>query len=281
VPDRLPARLAVLIDADNTSASQSAAILEELARYGIPTVKRAYGDWTTQNLVRWKEELHRHAIQPVQQFAYTTGKNSTDSALIIDAMDLLYSGNLDAFAIVSSDSDFTRLATRIRESGQTVYGLGRRRTPASLVAACDRFIYLEVLGQADDTPTGDPDATDEPPLPDLRRILTSAVETTSQEDGWAGLSAMGNYLTNTHASFDPRNYGFSKLSALARAQDYLEVRQADGQAPRVRLRPQAARATAAAAAATAPARRTRKAAAVQKTAQKTAQKAKQKTGPTA
>jgi uncharacterized LabA/DUF88 family protein len=238
VPDHVTARLAVLIDADNTSASNAAAILEELARYGVPTVKRAYGDWTTQNLVRWKDELHRHAIQPVQQFAYTTGKNSTDSALIIDAMDLLYSGNLDAFAIVSSDSDFTRLATRIRESGKTVYGLGRRRTPASLVAACDRFIYLEVLGQADDTPAGDPDATDEPPLPDLRRILTSAVETTSQDDGWAGLSAMGNYLNNTHASFDPRNYGFSKLSTLARAQDYLEVKQADGQAPRVRLKPE-------------------------------------------
>jgi uncharacterized LabA/DUF88 family protein len=241
VPDHVTARLAVLIDADNTSASHAPAILEELARYGIPTVKRAYGDWTTQNLVRWKDELHRHAIQPVQQFAYTTGKNSTDSALIIDAMDLLYSGNLDAFAIVSSDSDFTRLATRIRESGKTVYGMGRRRTPASLVAACDRFIYLEVLGQADDTPDADPDSTDEPPLPDLRRILTSAVETTSQDDGWSGLSAMGNYLNNTHASFDPRNYGFSKLSTLARAQDYLEVRQADGQAPRVRLKPKAAR----------------------------------------
>jgi uncharacterized LabA/DUF88 family protein len=241
VPDHVTARLAVLIDADNTSASHAAAILEELARYGIPTVKRAYGDWTTQNLVRWKDELHRHAIQPVQQFAYTTGKNSTDSALIIDAMDLLYSGNLDAFAIVSSDSDFTRLATRIRESGKTVYGMGRRRTPASLVAACDRFIYLEVLGQADDTPNADPDSTDEPPLPDLRRILTSAVETTSQDDGWAGLSAMGNYLNNTHASFDPRNYGFSKLSTLARAQDYLEVRQADGQAPRVRLKPKPAK----------------------------------------
>ncbi|WP_151084479.1 NYN domain-containing protein [Nocardioides cynanchi] len=244
MPDHDAARLAVLIDADNTSASQAAAILEELARYGIPTVKRAYGDWTTQNLVRWKDELHRHAIQPVQQFAYTTGKNSTDSALIIDAMDLLYSGNLDAFAIVSSDSDFTRLATRIRESGKTVYGMGRRRTPASLVAACDRFIYLEVLGQADDSPAGDPDATDEPPLPDLRRILTSAVESTSQDDGWSGLSAMGNYLNNTHASFDPRNYGFSKLSTLARAQDYLEVKQADGQAPRVRVKPEPVKAAA-------------------------------------
>ena len=243
MPDHDAARLAVLIDADNTSASHAAAILEELARYGIPTVKRAYGDWTTQNLVRWKDELHRHAIQPVQQFAYTTGKNSTDSALIIDAMDLLYSGNLDAFAIVSSDSDFTRLATRIRESGKTVYGMGRRRTPASLVAACDRFIYLEVLGQTDDVPATDPDST-EPPLPDLRRILTSALETTSQDDGWASLSSMGNYLNNTHASFDPRNYGFSKLSALARAQDYLEVKQVDGQSPRVRLNPQAAKAPA-------------------------------------
>jgi uncharacterized LabA/DUF88 family protein len=237
VPDPATARMAVLIDADNTSASHASAILEELARYGIPTVKRAYGDWPTQHLVRWKDELHRHAIQPVQQFAYTTGKNSTDSALIIDAMDLLYSGNLDAFAIVSSDSDFTRLATRIRESGKTVYGLGRRRTPASLVAACDRFIFLEVLGRADDTPPPqDPDSAEEPPLPDLRRILTSAVETTSQDDGWATLASLGNYLNNTHASFDPRNYGFSKLSALARAQDYLDVNQSDGQAPRVRLR---------------------------------------------
>jgi uncharacterized LabA/DUF88 family protein len=158
-------------------------------------------------------------------------------------MDLLYSGNLDAFAIVSSDSDFTRLATRLRESGKTVYGMGRRRTPPSLVAACDRFIYLEVLGRADDAPADDPDAPDEPPLPDLRKILTSAVETTSQDDGWAPMAAVGNYLTNTHASFDPRNYGFSKLSALARAQEYLEVAQLEGQAPRVRLRPRAAKAT--------------------------------------
>ena len=235
MPDHPTVRMAVLIDADNTSASHAAAILEELARYGTPTVKRAYGDWTTQQLVGWKSELPRHAISPVQQFAYTTGKNSTDSALIIDAMDLLYSGNLDAFAIVSSDSDFTRLATRLRESGTTVYGLGRRRTPASLVAACDRFIYLEVLGRDEDAQGDDADS-DQPPLPDLRRILTTAVETTSQDDGWAALGPVGNYLTNTHASFDPRNYGFSKLSALARAQDYLEVDQREGRPPRVRLK---------------------------------------------
>src|SRR3954454_5317396 len=205
--------MAVLIDADNTSASHAAAILEELARYGIPTVKRAYGDWTTQNLIRWKDELHRHAIQPVQQFAYTTGKNSTDSALIIDAMDLLYSGNLDAFAIVSSDSDFTRLATRLRESGTRVYGLGQQKTPASFVAACDRFIYLEVLGRPSVNEAQDQST-------ELERLLRAAVEATSQEDGWARLSSVGDNLTTRLASFDPRNYGFTKLSALARDQDY-------------------------------------------------------------
>jgi hypothetical protein len=230
--------MAVLIDADNTSAGHAGLLLEELARYGVPTVKRAYGDWTTQNLVRWKDELHRNAIQPVQQFAYTTGKNSTDSALIIDAMDLLYSGNLDAFAIVSSDSDFTRLATRLRESGKTVIGLGRRRTPASLVAACDRFIYLEVLEQQQDAAASPQEPTDPesaPPLPDLRAILTSAINGTSQDDGWSPLSAVGSYLGNRNASFDPRNYGFAKLTSLARAQDYVELDQTSSQ-PRVRLR---------------------------------------------
>jgi len=238
VPENRTARIAVLIDADNTSGTHAAAILEELARYGVPTVKRAYGDWTTPNLGGWKSGLHRHAIQPVQQFAYTRGKNSTDSALIIDAMDLLYSGNLDAFAIVSSDSDFTRLATRLRESGKTVYGMGQQKTPASFVAACDRFIFLEVLGRDGDGPAEESDASDQRPLPDLRRLLTSAVENASQDDGWAALGAVGNYLTNTHASFDPRNYGFSKLSSLARAQDYLELEQKDGRPPRVRLRSQ-------------------------------------------
>jgi uncharacterized LabA/DUF88 family protein len=136
-------RLAVLIDSDNTTASLTTELLEEIAKYGTPTIKRAYGDWTTTHLVGWKEELLRHAIQPVQQFAYTRGKNATDSALIIDAMDLLYAGNLEGFVIVSSDSDFTRLATRLREAGMTVYGLGRRSTPEPFVAVCDRFIYLD------------------------------------------------------------------------------------------------------------------------------------------
>jgi len=256
-PEHQNARLAVLIDADNTSASSAGALLEELARYGIPTVKRAYGDWTTQQLVGWKAELPRHAIQPIQQFANTVGKNSTDSALIIDAMDLLYSGNLDAFAIVSSDSDFTRLATRLRESGKTVYGLGRRRTPESLQSACDKFIFLEVLEHPGGAAKDESAATEEaPPLPELRPILEAAIETASQDDGWASLGPVGNYLSKTHASFDPRNYGYPKLSSLARAQDYLEVEQKEGRAPQVRLRTQPAKK----AAATSSGRRTRKSA---------------------
>ena len=258
MPDHATARMAVLIDADNTSATHAAAILEELARYGVPTVKRAYGDWTTQNLVSWKAVLPRHAIQPVQQFANTVGKNSTDSAMIIDAMDLLYSGNLDAFAIVSSDSDFTRLATRLRESGSTVYGLGRRRTPESLQAACDKFIFLEVLEGAP-APVDDAEQPDTPPLPDLRRMLTSAVRSTSQDDGWAHLGPLGSYLTKTNASFDPRNYGFSKLSLLVRAQDYLEVDPAAGPA-RVRLKSTAAAKAPAKTAGRRPAKKAQKAA---------------------
>ena len=253
MPVTTTSRIAVLIDADNTSASHAGALLQELARYGVPTVKRAYGDWTTQQLVRWKEQLHRHAIQPIQQFAYTTGKNSTDSALIIDAMDLLYSGTLDAFAIVSSDSDFTRLATRLRESGKTVYGIGRRRTPASLVAAVDRFIFLEVLGDteaaepadaadtAEASPTGTAAAEpaespeDAVPLPDLRKMLTAAVNSTSQDDGWSTLSQIGSHLGRSNPSFDSRNHGFPKLVDLVRSQDYLDVEQV-GQGVRVRLR---------------------------------------------
>lgn len=136
-------RLAVLIDADNASAAVIKELLEEVAKYGVATVKRSYGDWTTQNLVGWKDHLHRHAIQPMQQFAYTKGKNSTDSACIIDAMDLLYGGNVDGFCLVSSDSDFTRLATRLREAGKVVYGFGERKTPDAFIAACDKFVFVD------------------------------------------------------------------------------------------------------------------------------------------
>ena len=240
VTDEGHSRIAVLIDADNTSATHARDLLEEIAKYGVATVKRAYGDWTTTQLAGWKGELNRNAITPIQQFAYTKGKNSTDSALIIDAMDLLYSERLDAFAIVSSDSDFTRLATRLRESGKTVFGLGQRKTPVSFVSACDRFIYLEVLSAGEDHEDGkgrggaSPQPADQGPatdeaeaessLPELRRLLVKAVESTSGDDGWTDLSAMGNYLSNSTASFDPRNYGFGKLSTLVRAQPYLEMK---------------------------------------------------------
>lgn len=217
-----PERLAVLIDADNTSPKYVRALLDELASYGTPSVKRAYGDWTTAQLAGWKRELNQYAIVPVQQFAYTTGKNATDSMLIIDAMDLLYSGNVDAFALVSSDSDFTRLATRLRESGKRVYGLGLRKTPASLVAACDRFIYLEVLPDEPAPPSGDPESG-EPQLPSLESLLIRAVNAISQDDAAVPLSALGSYLRSSHPAFDPRLYGFSKLSDLVRAQRYLTV----------------------------------------------------------
>ncbi len=219
-------RLAVLIDSDNTTASLATELLEEIAKYGTPTIKRAYGDWTTQHLVGWKEELLRHAIQPVQQFAYTRGKNSTDSALIIDAMDLLYAGNLEGFVIVSSDSDFTRLATRLRESGMTVYGLGRRNTPTAFIAACDRFIYLDLLSPEPREPTQRASTDEEPaaPVPNLKRILSTAISGTSKDDGWSSLSAVGSYLIKSHAAFDPRDYGHTKLGELVRDEPYVEVK---------------------------------------------------------
>ena len=214
-------RLAVLIDADNASASVVKELLEEVAKYGIATVKRAYGDWTTQNLVGWKEHLHRHAIQPMQQFAYTKGKNSTDSAFIIDAMDLLYAGSLDGFCIVSSDSDFTRLATRLREAGKLVYGLGERKTPEAFIAACDRFIFFEVLKQ----PAGATPRAQVADIPNLRDLVTHAVKETARDSGWASLSAVGSLIGKNNTSFDARNYGFTKLSELVRAQPYLEVKE--------------------------------------------------------
>ena len=223
-------RLAVLIDSDNTTARLTAELLAEIAKYGTPTIKRAYGDWTTQHLVGWKEELLRHAIQPVQQFAYTSGKNSTDSALIIDAMDLLYAGNLEGFVIVSSDSDFTRLATRLRESGMTVFGLGRRSTPAPFVAACDRFIYLDLLSPEPREPARGASRDEEPPppLPNLKRTLSTAISSTSKDEGWSNLSEVGSYLSKSHAAFDPRDYGYAKLGELVRAEAYVDVKEVPG-----------------------------------------------------
>jgi len=226
--DSSAVRIAVLFDADNTSPKHAEAVLEELARYGTPTIKRAYGDFSSQRLTGWSRELNSRAIRAMHQNAFTTGKNSTDSALIIDAMDLLYAGNVEAFAIVSSDSDFTSLAVRLRESGKTVYGLGRRGTPVSLQNACDKFIALEVLGSEhepkseaeNETAIGEDDA----PALNLRSLLTKAVDATADEDGWTTLGAIGNHLARSLPSWDPRTFGHSKLSSLVADQPYLETR---------------------------------------------------------
>lgn len=210
-------KLAVLIDADNAQASVIHELLAEIARYGTATVKRAYGDWTTQNLKGWKEVLHTLAIQPIQQFSYTTGKNSTDSSLIIDAMDLLHGGSVSGFCLVSSDSDFTRLATRIRESGLTVYGFGERKTPAPFVAACDKFIYTEILRPQQ--------APQDSQLEPIEPMIRAAIMATARENGWAALSTVGSMLLKNSPSFDPRNYGCQKLSELVRKQGYLELKE--------------------------------------------------------
>lgn len=210
-------KLAVLIDADNAQASVVHELLAEVARYGTTTVKRAYGDWTTQNLKGWKEVLHKLAIQPIQQFSYTTGKNSTDSALIIDAMDLLHSGSVNGFCLISSDSDFTRLATRIRESGLVVYGFGERKTPSPFVAACDKFIYTEILSTQNPIQSEHQES--------LEPMIKTAINATARENGWAALSAVGSMLVKNSPSFDPRNYGCQKLSELIRLQKYLEFKE--------------------------------------------------------
>ena len=231
-------RLAVLIDADNTSPKYAEALLEEVAKYGTPTIKRAYGDFSSQRLSGWTRELNARAIRSMHQIAFTTGKNSTDSALIIDAMDLLYANNVEAFAIVSSDSDFTSLALRLRESGKKVYGLGRKTTPSSLQNACDRFIALEVLmTEAQDDEPEDKSTDEKPaeqgPSLNLQSALTRAVNAMADEEGWVTVSQIGNHLTRTQASFDPRNFGHSKLTALVQAQPYLETR---GDAKRLEAR---------------------------------------------
>ena len=217
MPSTTTDNLAVLVDADNAQASVIAELLAEVARYGTATVKRAYGDWTTPNLAGWKVVLHVHAIQPIQQFRYTTGKNATDSALIIEAMDLLHGGKVDGFCLVSSDSDFTRLATRIREAGLSVYGFGEQKTPKPFVAACDKFIYTEILRKPS------PGSLVAPVQAPLKPLLSSAISAAAQEDGWALLAIVGGQVLKNVPSFDPRNFGFKKLGELVKAQPYLEV----------------------------------------------------------
>jgi uncharacterized LabA/DUF88 family protein len=226
------ARLAVLIDADNAQASIIDALLAEVAKYGTAHVKRAYGDWTSTNLKGWKDQLLAQSIQPIQQFAYTKGKNSTDAAMVIDAMDLLYSGRFDGFCLVSSDSDFTRLAARLRESGLTVYGFGERKTPTPFVAACDKFIYIENLRrpeQDDGSPEVAPTAKGRPTAAQLKADtalvsqLRNAVEAASGDDGWAALAYVGQILTNRSPDFDSRTWGYSKLSDLVTTTKLFDV----------------------------------------------------------
>lgn len=220
-------RLAVLIDADNTQPAIVDSLLEEIANYGVATVKRIYGDWTGTHLKGWKEMLLEHAIQPIQQFAYTRGKNATDSAMIIDAMDLLYTETMDGFCIVSSDSDFTRLSARIREAGLLVYGFGEQKTPKAFVGACDKFIYTEILRQQDEQ--DDVATTKRKPMRELKQdsrlvsLLRNATEDSADETGWANLGTVGQNVANKLPEFDPRNYGYKKLGELVKAVDLFDI----------------------------------------------------------
>lgn len=220
-------KLAVLIDADNAQPSIVDGLLAEIAKYGTANVKRIYGDWTSPKLRSWKEVLLQHSIQPIQQFGYTKGKNATDSAMIIDAMDLLYTGKFDGFCVVSSDSDFTKLAARIREAGLVVYGFGEQKTPEPFVAACDKFIYTEVLRDEED----EKDAIGRRSTNELKQdtklvnLLRNAVEASSDESDWAHLAPVGSYIAKQSPEFDPRNYGYRKLGELVKATQLFEIEE--------------------------------------------------------
>lgn len=217
--------LAVLIDADNVPYSNIKGMLDEIAKIGVPTIKRIYGDWTKPTVSGWKQPLLEHAITPIQQYSYTTGKNATDSAMIIDAMDILHSDKVDGFCLVSSDSDFTRLAVRLRESGMQVIGIGEKKTPNPFIVACDKFIYIEIIGDSDDQQDITTSATKkdkekniEPVNKKLINLLKSTVRDLADDDGWAYLGDIGNLIIKKRPDFDSRNYGFSKLAALVKAQ---------------------------------------------------------------
>ena len=247
-------RLAVLIDADNAPRSALGDVMAEVAVYGTPTIKRIYGDWTTPNLASWKPLLLENAITPVQQYGYTTGKNSTDSAMIIDAMDILYTGQVDGFVLVSSDSDFTRLAIRLRDAGKKVYGMGEKKTPNPFIVACDKFVYIEVIRSAAQQERAEEAAREEPKEPpkparraarkkgaeaapapapeaeppsrvpkEIITLLADSVEMLADEDGYAPLGEVANLLVRKKRDFDPRNFGFSKLSKLVKALPRFEV----------------------------------------------------------
>lgn len=222
-------RLAVLIDADNIPYANIKGMLEEIAKYGTPTFKRIYGDWTKPTLSGWKNVLLENAITPVQQYSYTSGKNATDSAMIIDAMDILYSGKVDGFCLVSSDSDFTRLATRLREAGMKVIGIGEKKTPEPFITACDKFIYIEILSPVDG---GAPETTKrkkekKESLQKLDKsvikLIRSSINDLADESGWAFLGELGTLILKKQPNFDPRNYGFKKMLHLMKSIEDIEI----------------------------------------------------------
>lgn len=232
-------KLAVLIDADNVPYANIKEMLEEIAKNGTPTIKRIYADWTKPTVSGWKSVLLENAITPIQQYSYTSGKNSSDSALIIDAMDILYSGKVDGFCIVSSDSDFTRLAIRLREAGMKVIGFGEKKTPQPFITSCDKFIYIEILKAAEtlsaDLPAKSGSKTraksESAPISkidkELVKLITYSVEALADEDGWVFLGNLGNFIMKKKADFDPRNYGFPKLLPLIRSLNKFKIDERD------------------------------------------------------
>jgi uncharacterized LabA/DUF88 family protein len=235
-------RLAVLVDADNIPYANIKGMMEEIAKYGTPTFKRIYGDWTKPTLTGWKSVLLENAITPIQQYSYTIGKNSSDSALIIDAMDILYSGRVDGFCIVSSDSDFTRLATRLREAGMQVFGIGEKKTPAPFIASCNKFIYIEILKKRDkpavqtttavrklrtqikkSAPVTPVISTVEEIDADLKKLISESINDLAEEDGWVYLGVLGNLILKKKPDFDARNYGYKKLIDLIKTIKEIEI----------------------------------------------------------
>ena len=222
--------LAVLIDGDNIPSAHVKEMMEEIAKYGNPTIKRIYGDWTNPHLSKWKNLLLQNAITPIQQYAYTTGKNATDSAMIIDAMDILYSEKVNGFCLVSSDSDFTKLATRLREAGMQVIGIGEKKTPTPFIVACDKFIYIEILrkqsNKKEDVNAKDKteESIDEI-TPKVIKLLSTTITDSSDEDGWAFLGDVGSLIQKKQPNFDSRNYGFEKLTPLIKSVGSFEIEQ--------------------------------------------------------
>lgn len=240
-------KLAVLIDADNIPSAYVKEMMEEIAKYGIPTIKRIYGDWTQPRLNKWKGVLLENAITPIQQYGYTTGKNATDSAMIIDAMDILYSEKVDGFCLVSSDSDFTRLATRLREAGMSVYGIGEKKTPDPFIVACDKFIYLEILKPKSsrmskvrpktdtDTDTDNTQSGVDKITRKVLKLISQTVSDCADEDGWAFLGDVGSLIQKKQPNFDSRNYGFEKLTPLINSTGKFEIERRETSSGRNKL----------------------------------------------